>query len=314
MTLDPSAGASASTWRNRISITSSAPAEPRSGSSEFRGWRSLLAGLLCVGLPALFVLAPIGAFVLYSFWRNEAGQLVRELTLENYAAFFNDATYRSVFAQTVALCASATLLNVVLGGTIALFIARRSERVRFALVLAFMLPLFTSYIIKIYAIRGILGHRGVLNELLMAAGLISQPLTALIFSQTAIFIALVVLYLPFAVLPIFLSMDRIPANLCAASADLGGSELDAIRRIILPLSLPGIILAAVFTFVMTFGDFVTPQMVGGVNGFTFGRIVFTQFGVALNWPLGAALAVILLATTIAAVGLAALAAHWAARR
>lgn len=280
-------------------------AEPRPGRRPVR-WATLAFTAFCVGLPSLFVLAPIGTFVLHSFWRNEHGELVRRFTLENYKAFFGDATFLAVYGSTVALCFAATALNVLIGFLIALFISRRHERVRFVLVLGFMLPLFTSYIIKIYAIRGILGHRGVLNELLMAVGLIDQPLTALIFSQTAIFMAFVVLYLPFAVLPIYLSIEKIPASLAAASADLGGTAIDEIRHIVLPLSLPGLVIAGVFSFVMTFGDFVTPQMVGGVNGFTFGRIVFTQFGVALNWPLGAALAVILLVTAMAVVAAAGL--------
>lgn len=277
-------------------------------------WRGTLSAIVCVGLPALFVLAPLATFFLYSFWHNENGQLVREFSLQNYRAFFGDPTFLTVYAQTILLCLGATVLNLIVGYVIALFIARREPRFRFGLILLFVLPLFTSYIIKIYAIRGILGHRGVLNELLLEAGLISQPLTALIFSQTAIFIALVVLYLPFAILPIYLSIERIPANLAAASADLGGSAVDELRHIVLPLSIPGIILAGVFTFVMTFGDFVTPQMVGGVDGFTFGRIVFTQFGVALNWPLGAALAIILLITAVVMVLAATLAGRWSTAR
>ena len=277
-------------------------------------WRSLLVSAVCVGLPGIFVLVPLATFLLYSFWRNEDGQLVRELTLQNYRAFFGDATFLRVYAQTILLCLGATILNLIVGYAIALFIARRNARIRFGLVLVFILPLFTSYIIKIYSIRGILGHRGVLNELLLGAGFIDQPLTMLIFSQTAIFIALVALYLPFAVLPIYLSIERIPSNLAAASADLGGSTLDELRHVVLPLSLPGIILAGVFTFVMTFGDFVTPQMVGGVDGFTFGRIVFTQFGVALNWPLGSALAIILLMTAVVMVFFATLAGRWSTSR
>lgn len=273
-----------------------------------------IVSLFCVGLPILYVLAPMGAFILHSFWHNENGEMVRELTLENYAVFFSDPTFRSVYLQTVALCLGATAVNVLIGYVIALYASRRLPRLRFSIVLLFMLPLFTSYIIKIYAVRGILGHRGVFNELLIAAGLIDQPVTAFIFSQTAIFLAFIVLYLPFAILPIYLSIERIPKNLSAASADLGGSEWDEIRHIILPLSLPGIVIAAIFNFVMTFGDFVTPKMVGGVDGFTFGSIVFTQFGVALNWPLGAALAVILLITAMVAVGLAGLAMRWSTAR
>ncbi|MEQ1522146.1 MAG: ABC transporter permease [Aestuariivirga sp.] len=270
----------------------------------------LIWDTLCLGLPGVFILIPLGAFVIYSFWHNEQGQTVREFTLENYLKFFTDTSFQSVYWTTLGLCLGAAVLNVGIGFIIALFISRRIERLRFVLILAFLMPLFTSFIIKIYSIRSILGHRGVLNEILISSGLISEPVTALIFSRSAIFICFIVLYLPFAVLPIYLSIDRIPKNLFEASADLGGSIVDEIRRVVLPLSTPGLIVAALFSFVMTFGDFVTPAMVGGVDGFTFGRIVFTQFGVALNWPLGAALAVIMLVTTLLVVSLAALASKW----
>lgn len=261
-------------------------------------WALWAVSALCLGIPALFILVPMLTFVLNSLWHNDGGNLVKRLTLENYLAFFTDADMRKVYFQTVFLCLGATLTNLVVGYICALYIYRQKVGSRLVLILIFTLPLFTSYIIKMYAIRGILGHRGVINELLIAAQVIQEPITAFIFSQSAIFLTLVVLYLPFSVLPIYLAMERIPENLRLASDDLGGKESHELKHIIFPLSLNGVVVAAVFTFVMTFGDFVTPQMVGGIEGYTFGRIVYSQFGVALNWPLGSALAVILLATSV----------------
>ncbi len=261
---------------------------------------------LNLGLPLLFVVIPILSFVLVSFWTLQDGQVVHTPTLANYRAFFTESSYLQVYLATVGLSLQVTLVNVLLATVIAVFIFRRSTRMRFVILMSFMLPLFMSYIIKVYSIRSILGQRGLLNEGLMTLGLIDQPIDALLFSRTAIFITLAVLYLPYAILPIYLALDRIPANYLAASADLGASPLQALRDIVLPLGRPGIAAGAVFTFILTFGDFVTPQMVGGTQGFTFGRIVFTQFGLALNWPLGSALAVILLATTLLAVALAGL--------
>lgn len=261
---------------------------------------------LNLGLPLLFVVIPILSFVLVSFWTLQDGQVVHTPTLANYRAFFTESSYLQVYLATVGLSLQVTLVNVLLATAIAVFIFRRSARMRFLILMSFMLPLFMSYIIKVYSIRSILGQRGLLNEGLMTLGLIDQPIDALLFSRTAIFITLAVLYLPYAILPIYLALDRIPANYLAASADLGASPLQALRDIVLPLGRPGIAAGAVFTFILTFGDFVTPQMVGGTQGFTFGRIVFTQFGLALNWPLGSALAVILLATTLLAVALASL--------
>lgn len=136
--------------------------------------------------------------------------------------------------------------------------------------------------IKIYAARGILGGRGVLNELLVHFGIIAKPITALVFNYNAIFIVFVIVYLPFAILPIYLSMERIPDNLGQASADLGGSPWHEIRHIVVPLSRTGIVVAAIFSFLMTFGDFVTSQLVGGVEGFMFGRVVFSQFALSFD--------------------------------
>lgn len=261
------------------------------------GFARLATHAAAIGLPVLFVLAPILSFVLISFWSLDHGQIIHRLTLGNYAAFVTDSSYLSVYGSTVLLSLEVTALNLLLASLVALFMFRRSARMRFLLLMTFMLPLFMSYIIKVYAVRGILGQRGLLNEGLIALGLIAEPINALLFSRTAIFLTLAILYLPFAVLPIYLALDRIPQNYLAASADLGGTTADELRHIVGPLAVPGLVVAAVFTFVLTFGDFVTPQMVGGTEGFTFGRIVFSQFGLALNWPLGSALAVILLATT-----------------
>ena len=163
------------------------------------------------------------------------------------------------------------------------------------LALVFVIPLMMSYIIKIYAIRAILGGNGFLNRILLYLGIIDQPLTFLIFNLQAVLLTLSVILLPFAILPIFIALERIPRNILDASADLGASSWQTFRSVIWPLSLQGTIVGATFTFVLALGDFVTPQMVGGTSGFTFGRIIYSQFGFAFNWPFGAALSVILLA-------------------
>jgi spermidine/putrescine transport system permease protein len=169
------------------------------------------------------------------------------------------------------------------------------------MALVFVIPLMMSYIIKIYAIRSILGGNGFLNRILLYFGIIDKPLEFLIFNLQAVALTLSVLLLPFAILPIFVALERIPQNLVDASADLGASSWQTFRNVIWPLSLQGTIVAATFTFVLALGDFVTPQMVGGKSGFTFGRIIYSQFGFAFNWPFGAALSVMLLALVLVAI-------------
>jgi spermidine/putrescine transport system permease protein len=134
-------------------------------------------------------------------------------------------------------------------------------------------------------------------------GLINEPLPFFVFNLNAVLLTLTVLLLPFAILPVFLSLERIPKVLFEASADLGASNWQTFRRVALPLSLPGVITAAAFVFVLALGDFITPQMVGGQSGFTFGRIVYSQFGTAFNWPFGAALATVLALVVIVALAL-----------
>ena len=191
----------------------------------------------------------------------------------------------------------------VVGYPVAFLLASLKGRRKYLLLMMVLVPLLMSYIIKIYAIRSILGGNGFLNRFLMWAGLVSEPLTIFVFNLKAVMLTLAVLLIPFAILPIFLSLERIPRNLLEASTDLGASNWQTFRRIVLPMSLPGVMTAATFVFVLAIGDFLTPQMVGGPSGFTFGRIVYSQFGTAFNWPFGAALSVILAAVIIAVVAL-----------
>jgi spermidine/putrescine transport system permease protein len=268
-----------------------------------RGRGPKLLAMAAYGLPAVFVLAPLASFLAYSFFRMESGQIVRDLSLANYQRFFTDAVFLKVLWQTCVLCLGVTTLTLLFGYPVALFLSTLRGRRRHFLLLLILVPLLMSYIIKIYAIRSILGGKGFLNQFLLWSGIIDQPLTLFVFNLNAVLLSLSMLLIPFAILPVFLSLERIPHDLIEASTDLGASGLQTFSRIILPLSFPGIVTAASFVFVLAIGDFLTPQMVGGQSGFTFGRIVFSQFGTAFNWPFGAALATILALVVIAAITL-----------
>lgn len=161
-----------------------------------------------------------------------------------------------------------------------------------------------SYVIRIYAMRGVLGTNGVLNNLLMNVGFIDASLSVLLFSLTAVKLALIVILLPFATVPTFVALERIPDTLVQASSDLRVKERRIFRSVVLPLSLPGAIVGAMFTFVLASGDFLAPELVGGIKGFTCGRLVFSQFGLAFNWPLGAALSVPLMAVALVVISCA----------
>jgi len=265
-----------------------------------RIWRAI-ALLAAYGLPIFFILLPLCGFLVYSLFWVEGTVLHYDLTLENYRRFFGDEIYVPVLRRTVVLCLEVAGLCIAFGYPVAYFISGLKGRKKYTLLMLLLVPLLMSYIIKMYAIRSILGGNGFLNRSLIALGLIDQPLTFFVFNLNAVLLTLSVLLLPFAILPIFLSLERIPKNLLEASADLGGSNAQTFFRVILPLSLPGVISAATFVFVLAIGDFLTPQMVGGQSGFTFGRIIYSQFGTAFNWPFGSALSVILAALVIVAI-------------
>jgi spermidine/putrescine transport system permease protein len=259
-----------------------------------------LFALVMLG-PILFVAVPIGAFFVMSFWRVESQQIVPDATLVNYVAFFGNWTYLKTFLLTLLLCAEVTAIGVVIGYPIAYWIWRRRGAARTILLLLFVMPLFMSYIVKIYTMRSILGLNGFLNQILVGIGLLDQPSAVFLYNQTAILITMAVIFLPFVILPIFLSLERIPVSLLQASADLGAGMVTTFRRVVLPLSIPGTIAGALFAFVLALGDFITPQMVGGPSGFTFGRVIWSQFGLAYNWPFGAAMGVVLFAVAMLAI-------------
>ena len=270
------------------------------GSARNAFWPRLLAAF-AYGLPILLILAPLASFLAYSFFRMEGGQIVADIGLGNYRRIFTDAIFIPILWRTCLLCLAVAALAILIGFPVAFLLANLKGRRRYLVLLMVLVPLLMSYIIKIYAIRSILGGTGFLNQFLLWTGLVDAPLTLFVFNLNAVLLTLTILLIPFAILPIFLSLERIPRDLIEASSDLGASSLQTFARIILPLSVPGIVTAASFVFVLAMGDFLTPQMVGGHSGFTFGRIVYSQFGTAFNWPFGAALATVLALVVIAVI-------------
>jgi spermidine/putrescine transport system permease protein len=265
------------------------------------------AAAAAFALPVAFIGLPLGGFLLTSFFHVKGGEIVREVTFTNYARFFTEGSFLSVLGSTCLLCLGVAVLTVLIAYPVACFIAGLKGRMRYAVLLAVVVPMLMSYIVKIYAIRAILGGNGLLNRALLALGIVDAPVTLFVFNMNAILLTLTVLLIPFAVLPIVLSLERIPPSLMEASADLGASRTYRFATVTLPLSLPGVAAAASFVFVLAIGDFLTPQMVGGLAGFTFGRVIYSQFGTAFNWPFGAALAVILCVVVVAVIALGGLA-------
>lgn len=282
------------------------PAIFKAPSPRGRFWRRAGLRLAVYGLPVLLILAPLATFLIYSFWTTANGQVVQTFTLANYIDFLVKPVYRGVFIDTLWLAAVVATIGLVFGYIVAYLVWRLEGRLRYFILLLSVIPLAMNYIVKIYAMRNILGYNGFLNWLLVHAGILDAPSKLFIFNQTAVMITMAVIYLPYAILPIFLSLERISPSLMAASADLGGRPGQTFLNVVLPLSLPGSIVGALFVMVLALGDYLTPQMVGGNQGFTFGRAIWSQFGMAFNWPFGAALAVVLLLSVVLIIALAAI--------
>lgn len=261
----------------------------------------LLRGYLLILLPLLFVcislLYPLGLLVSNSFWRQDGAEVVKDLTLENYATFLGSANLMLMLGKTLLMSAAATLVVVVVSYPIAAYIAFGVDRRRRNLwLLAVTIPFWTSYLLRVFAWKVILGYNGVINSSLLSLGIIYQPLEILLYNPFAVVLTLAHAWAPFALLPIYISLSRIDTSLIEASRDLGDSMLHVFRRVILPLSKPGLIAASLLIFIPTVGDYVTPQLVGGTSGLMIGNVVQSMFGRANNWPFGAAISVMTMIT------------------
>ena len=256
-------------------------------------------------VPVVFVLLPVLGFAVFSFWLKQGNEFIPALSLDNYRRWLADPIYLRVFTGTVWLALGVTALILAIGYPIAWMIHRLSGARRIVALALILAPLFMSYIVKLYALRSLFGSNGYVAQALAALGL-DVPVTWLLFNQTSVFMTMAIVYLPFAVVPIFLTLEKVPANLSAAAADLGARPGQTFWRVVFPLSLPGTVAGGLFVFILALGDFVTPQMMGGTRGFTYGKLVFSQFGLAYEWPFGAAMSVVLLLVSLLVILAAAL--------
>jgi spermidine/putrescine transport system permease protein len=269
--------------------------------------------------PTLIVLAgtlaaPIALLLLYSLWTQVGLALDTRLSLDQYAAVFGRAGYRVLLLRSIAISAAVTAITVLLAYPMAYFVAFKVTRGKFIWLLLLTIPFWTSYLLRVFAWKVILGFNGVINSGLISAGLISQPLGFLLYNPAAVVLTLAHAYAAFAILPIYVSLEKIDRSLLEAAADLGDGPVRRFFRITFPLSLPGVIAACVLIFVPTTGDYVTPELVGGTNGVMIANLIEVQFGRVGDWPLGAALSVSSMATVGALAALAATAARLATAR
>lgn len=240
----------------------------------------------------LFALAaPVALLVLYSFWTEHGLALDTTPTFAQYAAIAEREGFRTLFLRSIAISSAVTLVTVALAYPMAYFVAFRVRRGKFIWLLLLTIPFWTSYLLRVFAWKVILGYNGLINSGLISLGLISAPLEFLLYNPTAVVVTLTHAWAAFAILPLYVSLEKIDRSLLEAAADLGDGPVRRFFRVTFPLSLPGVIGAAVLVFVPTTGDYVTPSLVGGSEGVMIANIIQVQFGRVNNWPLGAALAI-----------------------
>ena len=284
----------------------------------FRRFKKLrLFGLLGPGALWIFLFfnLPLLIVLFISFVeRGRAGsiKIPPVYTFKNYVQLFNACSsefsgpqcdpflYLGIFGHSVQIAVIVTIVCILLGYPLSYFISQRHPRWRDTLMLLVIIPFWTNFLVRTYALKQVLATEGLLNSLLMNVGLISQPLD-LLFNQFAVVVGLVYGYLPFAVLPMYASIEKFDHSLMEAAADLGANPVRSFLRVMLPMTLPGVIAAFVLVFVPVVGAFITPDIMGGGKVEMIGTLINRQFGVARNWPFGSAISLILMLVVLIGV-------------
>jgi spermidine/putrescine transport system permease protein len=262
-------------------------------------WRRVLAAVPIVWVVATLLL-PYALLLVQSFWRLRGGEITHELTLDNYRRLFGTPVYPQTILYSAGVAARVTVGSLLLAYPLAYLLAFKVRRHKQLLYMAVIIPLWVSYLVRAYAWKIILGEHGILNGLLLAMGLIHAPLSIFLYNRAAVVLALTHIYTPFALMPIYAVLESIPSALKEASQDLYGSKWRTFWHVVLPLSLPGVMAGATFAFVLSMGDFIAPQLLGGNDSaLMVSNLVWSLFGVAYNWPLGAAVSVVMLLLTLA---------------
>jgi putative spermidine/putrescine transport system permease protein len=252
---------------------------------------ALLAGPL--GWLVILYLGSLAILLIAAFWGVDplSGELSKSLTTGNFKTLVNDHVYRDVAWRTIRTAALVTLTDAVLAFPIAFYMAKfASRRMKAALVVAVLMPLWSFYLVKVYAWNVMLSDNGIVNSAFGQIGLNGPG-----FGVTAVWLVESYLWLPFMILPIYAGLERIPDSMISASEDLGASPFTTFRRVILPLAFPAVVAGSIFTFSLTLGDFITPSIVGGNVQF-IGNVIFNN--IANNRPLASAFAMVPIAVMI----------------
>ncbi len=252
-----------------------------------RGYALLSPTLLIM---AFGICIPFEILIAMSFLTQQGFDFNTTLTLANYSTALEQPVYEALMLRSLAISGTCTIATVVLSYPMAYYVAFHVHRNKMVWIILITLPFWTSYLLRVFAWKIILGYNGVINSGLKGLGLIDQPLEFLLYSQSAVMITLAHAWAAFAILPMYVSLEKIDRTLLEAATDLGDGPVARFLRVTLPLSLPGIIAATLIMFIPTVGDYITPALLGGPDGIMIGNLIQAQFGKVNNWPMGAALA------------------------
>lgn len=252
----------------------------------------------------LLYFVPLAILISFSVWRLEEFDIVKEFSLTNFKTIVTNPAYRTIILRTVGTALGVTCIDIAIALPLGFFIAKHGGRWRSLLTLLVILPLWSSYLVRVFAWKIILGYNGVLNTLLIELGILHEPSSAFLYNQFSTMLTFVHVWLPFMVLPVITAFERLPNDLWEASADLNAPPWTTFRRVILPLVTPGILAGSINVFSLTMGDFITPSLVGSPKGIMLGNVISSQFGVSYNWPLGAAFSLVVMLIVFAGLAIA----------
>ncbi len=259
-----------------------------------KGYKTSISLLPLLWVSILLFL-PYVLILCTSFWSVSSDQvLVHTWDFSSYQQLVTNPMYGKVLFRSAKIAGTVTLLALFLAYPLAYFLSFHCEKQQKWLYQLVILPLWVSYLVRGYAWKTILGGDGVLNGFLQYMHITNEPLEFLLYSPFAVVLTLTHIYTPFVFLPVYAALAHIPKNLLEASHDLGASHFNTFWKVIFPLSIPGILTGSTFAFVLTLGDFLAPQMVGGASGMMISNVVVSLFGAAYNWPLGSAIAMVIL--------------------
>src|SRR5713226_8321441 len=248
---------------------------------------------------AIFLLVPYALLFCYSFWSVSPSQaIVHAWSLDNYRELFRVNVYLQTLFRSMWIAARVTIFSLLLGYPLAYYLSFHAGKRKDLFYQLVIIPLWVSYLVRAYAWKTILGSDGVLNTLLQYVHLTKHSLDFLLYSPFAVVLTLTHIYTPFTFLPIYAALEHIPRNLVEASHDLGASWFQTFWRVIFPLSIPGVLAGATFAFVLSFGGFLAPQLLGGPSGIMISNIVVSLFGASYQWPLGAAIAFVMMVLVV----------------